>query len=158
MKVEYCANNSGGSWCLKDADWLALEKAGWTVEWGGSYFCKSEFSPFKRPEGKPEPCADENKCPGHRRYDSLEELGADRWLDCAAKEAAKDFPSVEAAITEWEEITGQFASDEGCNCCGAPHSFTAEEGYFSGAAVAHKLIGEPETLEEAKRLIKRLTQ
>lgn len=33
MKVEYSSNNSGGGWWLKDADWKALEAAGWDVEW-----------------------------------------------------------------------------------------------------------------------------
>ena len=33
MKVEYNSNNSGGEWWLKDEDWLALEEAGWKVDW-----------------------------------------------------------------------------------------------------------------------------
>ena len=33
MMVEYSSNNSGGGWWLKDKDWFALEKAGWTVAW-----------------------------------------------------------------------------------------------------------------------------
>lgn len=33
VKLEYTSNNSGGSWWLSDDDWLALEKAGWTVNW-----------------------------------------------------------------------------------------------------------------------------
>lgn len=33
MKVTYSSNNSGGSWWLADEDWLALEKAGWKIEW-----------------------------------------------------------------------------------------------------------------------------
>jgi len=32
-KVDYSSNNSGGSWWLSDKDWLALEEAGWEVEW-----------------------------------------------------------------------------------------------------------------------------
>lgn len=31
--VEYSSNNSGGSWWLSDADWKALEEAGWEVDW-----------------------------------------------------------------------------------------------------------------------------
>lgn len=31
--VTYNANNSGGSWWLTDADWRALEAAGWNVKW-----------------------------------------------------------------------------------------------------------------------------
>lgn len=33
MKVEYNSNNSGGTWWLKDEDWMALEAAGWKVDW-----------------------------------------------------------------------------------------------------------------------------
>lgn len=33
MKIEYRSNNSGGSWWLEEADWKALEAAGWDVEW-----------------------------------------------------------------------------------------------------------------------------
>jgi hypothetical protein len=32
IKVEYSANNSGGFWWLKRADWVALRDAGWEVE------------------------------------------------------------------------------------------------------------------------------
>ena len=46
-----------------------------------------------------------------------------KYLDALATSASKDFPSVEDAIREWEEVTGQYASDEGCECCGPPHSF-----------------------------------
>jgi hypothetical protein len=33
MRVEYHSNNSGGEWWLDDGNWLALEKAGWKVQW-----------------------------------------------------------------------------------------------------------------------------
>ena len=29
-----------------------------------------------------------------------------------------------AAVEEFERVTGQDASDEGCNCCGQPHNFS----------------------------------
>lgn len=32
-RIEYQSNNSGGSWWLNDEQWLALERAGWQVEW-----------------------------------------------------------------------------------------------------------------------------
>jgi hypothetical protein len=50
-------------------------------------------------------------------------LPGGRWLGALAEEAQKDFPTVGAAVAEWEKITGQNAMDEGCNCCGAPHTF-----------------------------------
>lgn len=161
--VEYSSNNSGGRWWLKDKDWLALEKAGWTVEWGGSYFCHSKYEGFgRRPESKKDICKEAKGCPGHRRYDSLTAVDAadDRWLGCAAEAASKHFNSLSEGIREWESITGMTASDEGCNCCGAPHSFHAGEGteseYASGSTCADLLLGEPKTLEEAKALIERL--
>ena len=40
MRVEYNSNNSGGEWWLKDEDWLALEAAGWKVDW-----CRDDVSP-----------------------------------------------------------------------------------------------------------------
>ena len=46
-----------------------------------------------------------------------------KYLDALATSASKNFPSEEDAIREWEEVTGQDASDQGCECCGQPHSF-----------------------------------
>lgn len=37
--------------------------------------------------------------------------------------AAKRKLPIGLAIQEWAEITGMDPSDEGCNCCGPPHSF-----------------------------------
>jgi hypothetical protein len=45
MRVEYNSNNSGGEWWLKDEDWLALEAAGWKVDW-----CRDDVSPGIRDE------------------------------------------------------------------------------------------------------------
>jgi hypothetical protein len=124
MKVAYTSNNSGGNWWLKDEDWKALEKAGWYVEWGNSYFCHSDFSFHKKPEGKPEPCKENDSCPSHRRFDTWQEMTEkDRWLDCLATKAEKEFDSLGDALREFEKITGQSVTDEGCNCCGSPHRF-----------------------------------
>ena len=126
MKIEYSSNNSGGAWWLTDENWLALEAAGWKVEWVRD------------------------------RTDGF--FGCDRdgrWLGALAKEASKDFDSPAEAIREFERITGQNASDEGCNCCGAPHSFSwdapdGEWGYASGEDVLPLLYSNPpKTLREA---------
>lgn len=94
MKVTYSSNNSGGDWWLKDKDWLALEEAGWSVDWKKD----NEYS---------------------KKY-----LDADgRWLGALATEASKEFDSRQSAIAEWEQITGQNVNDEGCHCCGQPHYF-----------------------------------
>jgi len=34
---------------------------------------------------------------------------------------------MDEAIEEFEQITGQNAYDEGCECCGQPHYFSEEE-------------------------------
>lgn len=74
----------------------------------------------------------------------------ERWLGALAKSASKDFDSVGAAIREFEEVTGQQASDEGCNCCGAPHSFSWEGGYASGEdCLQHLYAKVPKSLREA---------
>jgi hypothetical protein len=122
--VEYYSNNSGGRWWLTDDDYRALEKAGWYVLWGGVYFCHSKYPSLnERPEGKPEPCANSEKCPGHRRYDSAEEAEGGRWLRSLARNARRDGLSLGDAIREWEQVTGKDSTDLGCHCCGAPHSF-----------------------------------
>jgi hypothetical protein len=38
--------------------------------------------------------------------------------------ASKDFLLMAEGIAAWERLTGQCATDEGCNCCGRPHYFT----------------------------------
>lgn len=93
-KLEYTSNNSGGYWWLNDEHWAALEAAGWTVDW-----CKkSEWT---------------------------QQGGDGRWrsLGALATSASKEFPTPELGVAEWESAVGMSAYDEGCNCCGAPHSF-----------------------------------
>lgn len=95
MLVNYSSNNSGGDWWLSDDDWFRLEKAGWKVEW----------------------VKDKENSPFHLK-------GQDRWLGALAVYASKEAETPGAAMREFEEITGQTVSDEGCDCCGAPHSFS----------------------------------
>lgn len=95
MKIRYSSNNSGGSWWLKDKDWLALEAGGWTVDWY-----------------KNQP----------RNKGFLDESG-DTFLGAPATRASKEFDSIDDAIRDFEYLTGQDASDEGCDCCGQPHNF-----------------------------------
>jgi len=44
-------------------------------------------------------------------------------LGALAKEASKMFLSIEDAQAEFEKITKQNVTDEGCRCCGEPHYF-----------------------------------
>lgn len=121
MIVRYNSNNSGGSWWLDDGDWIKLEKAGWTVEWGGKAFCHNNWDPQIPPI-----CANKQECNGHIRFKNAKESESKRWLDSLAMAASKEFPSMRDAIMEWEKVVSQDASDEGCNCCGAPHSFSTD--------------------------------
>lgn len=97
--VEYSSNNSGGVWWLSDEDWEKLAKAGWNVHWGGYRY--NNAGPLE---------------PRERSYA--------RWLGAAAVGAAKEFDDPQDAIAEFETLTGQSASEEGCECCGSPHSFS----------------------------------
>lgn len=93
--VEYSSNNSGGYWWLKDEDWKALEAAGWEVEWYKDR--ENVLTGRENPEG--------------------------RFLGALASSAKRYGVTLRHAIEEWEAITGQSASDEGCHCCGTPHAF-----------------------------------
>lgn len=158
--VEYHSNNSGGSWWLKDKDWLALEAAGWKVQWAhlenmydenGDYQRDDEGFPVFVPLGE-----------GNSKYKSFSALskkpGADgkmRYMGALANYAHRKTDNPVETIREFERVTGQDTTDEGCNCCGAPHCFTwTDEGgnqYASGESIIPLLYGEnaPKSLREA---------
>lgn len=119
MIVQYDSNNSGGYWWLKDDDWLALEKAGWHVEWGQTRYCHTDAS-WKMPIPV---CDSYKECAGHHA-DSYQQIAQEeRFLEAAATSASKEFNSIEDAKAEWSRVTGQDPDEEGCNCCGRPHAF-----------------------------------
>jgi len=168
--VEYRSNNSGGEWWLKDDDWKKLEKAGWDVKWGDTYFCHSRFSSI--PDGKKVVCDTEDACKGHKKYDNWESVGNDRWIGALAVGAKKECTSISAALKEFEAITGENVTDEGCNCCGAPHSFEwgkcvagectcrgphKDMNYGSGDDLAEYLYGDIGTLSK-RELIEKLNK
>ena len=93
--VEYSSNNSGGSWWLDDKDWYALEEAGWEVDW-----IRNEDRLFK-------------------------DNDPTRFLGALATSAKRYGLSLKMAKAEFEDITGANADDDGCSCCGQPHSFYA---------------------------------
>jgi len=111
--VEYSANNSGGDWWLKDKDWKALEKAGWLVDWNRKFKYKDGNHVYNK-DGLPELLEIKNGWTG--------EDG--RHLGALAHYAYKKFSNIQQALQEFEKITRQNISDEGCNCCGAPHRFS----------------------------------
>lgn len=147
MKIEYSTNNSGGDWWLKDKDWKALEAAGWSVVWGGTYFCPKDGEPDspwnKRPRRSfecikvlsPYDVAHKTgpSCQGHQAFLSADEMtDADKWLGTLAKEASLECETPGDAMRSFERATGQDVTDEGCNCCGCPHYFRWEGGSASG--------------------------
>ena len=106
FKVEYDSNNSGGGWWLSDADWQALEDAGWQVDWVRD-----------RPAGmvfQPDPSG--------------------RWLGALATSASIIIHAISAsraekiAMARWSKVLPkQDVNDMGCSCCGQPHNFYASE-------------------------------
>jgi hypothetical protein len=121
VKIEYSTNNSGGRWWLSDDDWYALEKAGWEVNWN---------------KDNPDRIMVDKK--------------TGRFLGALAEYASKEFETPADAMREFEKVTGQRVSDEGCNCCGAPHSFSWDGGYASGDdCLEHLYAHAPKSLREA---------
>jgi len=58
----------------------------------------------------------------------LEALEANGWKRTNRSQGfKKDFPTPRAAMLEFEKLTNQKVTDEGCNCCGPPHCFSWEE-------------------------------
>jgi len=107
MRVEYSANNSGGSWWLSDENWKDLEKAGWKVEWNGPQDPGAEYPYFS----------------GAGAGKNAEEAENHRRLGALAKRASLECETPTDALKNFEKVTGMNVSDEGCNCCGPPHSF-----------------------------------
>jgi hypothetical protein len=102
--VEYRSNNSGGSWWLTDENWKALEAAGWEVDW----YANQKNDTFTYRDG--------------------------RWMSALATKAVRRNVTMREVVEEFECVTGQDVSDEGCNCCGRPHNFT---GYDENNQLVH---------------------
>lgn len=145
--VKYDSNNSGGSWWLSDKDWKNLEKAGWFVVWA-TYEFDWKNGNYQY---------DKNGLPKIKKSKSPFVDKKGRYLGALAKYAFKRFDGISEALQEFETITGQNVSDEGCNCCGAPHSFSwksndGEHEYCSGEDCLKYLFPDkviPTSLREA---------
>ena len=159
MLIRYSSNNSGGNWWLNDEDWKKLEKAGWEVQW-----IKDEKHP-KKPNPECSMCngtgySDKERCL------CFENILADhakegRWLGALAKEAEKEFDDINDAIKEFEKITKQDVSDEGCNCCGPPHSFSWEDEkgeyqYCSGDSCLEYLFQDKDLSKSKREYLERI--
>lgn len=123
--VEYSANNSGGHWWLTDEDWYKLEKAGWVILWAKDEFVYDDGA-YVYENGAP-------KISGGSRTNFIDNDG--RWLGTLAKYAFKpNCEDIKAAVSEWEDITRQSASEPGCQCCGQPHNFALyKNGKYAGS-------------------------
>ena len=122
MLIEYDSNNSGGDWWLTDQDWKNLEAAGWKVKW------------FRE----------------ERKTGAFKADKSGRWLGALARGASVERASIKEALLEFD--TGQSVTEEGCNCCGAPHSFSCDGEYLgSGESLIPYLYGDkaPRSLREA---------
>lgn len=109
--VRYSTNNSGGSDWLRVKDWEALEKSGWRTYGFGNFEYDSKGNEILDAEGYPKFIGrKERRIYGYKKFDSIQE-----------------------ALEEFEKLTGQDVSDEGCNCCGAPHNFNWGDNYSSGS-------------------------
>lgn len=65
---------------------------------------------------------------GKGEWEALRNAGwelstAEPYLGAYCHSATLECDSLEAAVESWEEATGMEASDQGCPCCGPPHSF-----------------------------------
>jgi len=115
--VEYSSNNSGGHWWLTDKNWRALEAAGWKILWciqSVQYDSKGDIIYEEDGSPKLEPADKDWTQPGPDG----------RWLGALATKAFKPgVTSLRKAVAEWQRITKQNPSAEGCRCCGNPHNF-----------------------------------
>lgn len=160
LLIEYSSNNSGGSWWLSDKDWKNLEEAGWKVQWANldPKYEDDEYNDNYVLDDNGYPILAED--PGKHFKAKLDEDGIPRWMGAMARNAWKLVDSPREAIEDFENITGQDASDEGCTCCGPPHSFNwdDEEGnyqYCSGSSCLEYLYEDaPTNLRQACEMLK----
>lgn len=114
IRVEYSSNNSGGDWWLEDEDWKALEDAGWLVLWKTMELVFDENGKL---------IYDDNNLPKTKSAKAFTLDSDERWLGALATKAFKVSPDIMTALREFEGITGQDVSHNGCGCCGSPHYF-----------------------------------
>ena len=62
------------------------------------------------------------------------------------------------AIRGFEKITKQDVSDEGCNCCGPPHSFSWDGGYASGESILSILHPNKDTNLSKRQLLEQIAK
>lgn len=133
--IVYSSNNSGGSWWLEDSDWKRLEKAGWIVHW----YHDVNADAHKHRDKHHSPDFGEHN---HHYTDDVltpSKPANERWLGALATSAAKITNDPSEAIEEFERVANQNVDDEGCGCCGSPHSFT----YYDENGESHYFHSRP---------------
>lgn len=137
--IDYHSNNSGGRFWLKDEDWKALEQAGWIVHWIHNWndpdHEHSDQDPWQIPNHR------------HSYTDPLvpSTPSGEEWLNTKATSAAVTvgeggvYSSPDAAVEAFEHLANQNVDDEGCGCCGPPHSFN----YVDEKGDSHYLGSRP---------------
>lgn len=109
MKLfKYSTNNSGGYFCLSTKNWKALEKAGWKLFNHEDFIYENQEYKMGK-DGVPLRVNPRVK---------------DKMFNQYAQYAFKKFNSLEEAISEFEIVADQDYNDEGCSCCGNPHSIS----------------------------------
>jgi hypothetical protein len=72
--------------------------------------------------------------------------------DDSIRSCSKDFETFSEAIEEWEELTGEDASAEGCDCCGPPYSFSSDNNGCSGeGCLRYSFVGKNTPKPKRKR-------
>lgn len=150
--IEYNSNNSGGSWWLKDKDWLALEKAGWKIIRADENFVYEKNEHKLGKNGLPMTTRKSTSSFSSASMAQKDDKGIPRWLGAMAKYAFKRFETIKDALVEFEKVTGADVMEEGCNCCGAPHSFSWKGGYCSGEDCGEYLYGDKAKMSKRELL------
>ena len=133
LLIEYYSSNSGGRDWLNEEQWKKLEKAGWRLF--GFDNVAYEGNDYKLDkDGLPEKTGE-----------------TDRY-----KYAFKRFDTPKEALLEFEELTGEDTTAEGCNCCGPPHCFSWVGGYVSGEECSEYLLGEDLSKVSKRELYQKL--
>lgn len=136
--VEYSTNNSGGSFWVSTKQWKKLEKNGWKL-FNFDEFIYNNNGGYK---------LGRDKLPKR-----VEPRVKDEMFGQYAHYAFKFFNTPTEAIKEFELLTGLDVSDEGCTCCGAPHSFSWDGGYCSGESCLDYLYqSKPSNLTKREML------
>lgn len=112
MIIEYHSNNSGGVDWLTHEDWEKLRQSGWKLFGHGDFHFTDGHNTVNE-NGMPLWESETDK-PNSRSFGKV---------DLGIRYAFKRFDSIQEAIREFEKLTKQDVTEEGCNCCGPPHEF-----------------------------------